>query len=663
MQALRRCIAAHTDPAPWLQRCMFLVLLLCLLPRTWAQESTHNTADNCSPQLLQSWVAQELQPQQRPSTGWETVTLPDAWKQRWPTWNGPIWYRMDWALPCPQQHHALSVSSMRIAGSVYWGDELLWSDRHLTPPYSRSGNQPRWWPLSTAGKSGIQTVWIRVVGPDSVNPGLGRVEIGPVDTIREQTETSIFRQRTAYTLTAAMSAAIGCVAFFVWLWRRSESAYLWFGLMQLMWASYLCLLLQTEPIGQLSSTAQTQLHLMSFVLYAQGFLLFSLRFVGLKLPKIEAFTWLAVLGWAVAFNIDSSHRLFLNFVWVFQWSSLLVHSSCLLVIARAWHTRKTPHLWLALCWFGVLLVASHDIVVAMDVWSYDQTWSSLFSPVSTLFLAGLLGWQLAAHLQRVDHFNSKLQQRVDEARNELAHVLAQQHAQELEHAKLQERVHLAHDLHDGLGGSLVRSLALVEQAAPQLHKDRVLSMLKVLRDDLRQVIDVGSSREVVVPATPALWLAPLRHRFMQILDELQLQAQWQVDAQWQQAPSALQAMAMSRFLEEAFANVLKHSRARQLSITCTQPSSTLWRVVLQDDGVGFDVSAVLSAGMGIGMHSMRTRLGRVGGTLTIHSSAQGSTLIADIVIAATATANPATVQATGHPESASATMTSHAENL
>lgn len=662
MPALIGCAATPRCLAQWLRLTLFSLLWLCLLPSVWAQEKQSTDGRSCTPELLQSWAAKEQQLHQRPSTGWEVVTLPDAWQQRWPDWNGSTWYRTDWRLPCPEQHHGLSISSIRIAGSVYWGDELLWTDRHLTPPFSRSGNVPRWWPISTLGKTEMQTVWVRVVGNTFWTSGLGNVKIGPASTIRDDIAYSNFRQRTGYTLTAAMSAAIGCVAFFVWLWRRSERAYLWFSWMQLMWATYLGLLLLSEPIPGLATHVQSKIHVMSFVLCTQGFWMFSLRFVGLQFRSLENLSWLALLAWTAALIVDGSANHVVDSVWMFRWGGVLIYASCLTVIVRALQTRQPPHLWLALCWFGMLFVSGHDIVVGMDVWRYDQTWSTLFAPVSTLFLAGLLGWQLASHLQRVDRFNIELQKHVDDARNELTQVLAQQHAQELEHAKLQERVHLAHDLHDGLGGSLVRSLALVEQAAPQLHKDRVLSMLKVLRDDLRQVIDVGSSREVVVPATPALWLAPLRHRFMQILDELQLQAQWQVDAQWRQAPSALQAMAMSRFLEEAFANVLKHSRARQLSITCTQPSVTLWRVVLQDDGVGFDVSAVLSAGMGIGMHSMRTRLGRVGGTLTIHSSAQGSTLIADIVVAATATANPATAQATGHPESASATMTSHAEN-
>lgn len=37
-----------------------------------------------------------------------------------------------------------------------------------------------------------------------------------------------------------------------------------------------------------------------------------------------------------------------------------------------------------------------------------------------------------------------------------------------------ERLRIVHDLHDGLGGSLVRSLALVEQAGSPLSNERML---------------------------------------------------------------------------------------------------------------------------------------------------------------------------------------------
>ncbi|MCV4732247.1 hypothetical protein OFB80_30615, partial [Escherichia coli] len=87
------------------------------------------------------------------------------------------------------------------------------------------------------------------------------------------------------------------------------------------------------------------------------------------------------------------------------------------------------------------------------------------------------------------------------------------HQLELENVRLQERIHLAHDLHDGLGASLVRSMILVDQSSSTMSNQQFLSILKLLRDDLRQIIDSGSLTNNKTPDNPVLWIAPVRHRF------------------------------------------------------------------------------------------------------------------------------------------------------
>ena len=183
---------------------------------------------------------------------------------------------------------------------------------------------------------------------------------------------------------------------------------------------------------------------------------------------------------------------------------------------------------------------------------------------------------------------------------------------------------LAHDLHDGLGGSLMRSMALVEQAPQPLPNERVLSLLKVLRDDLRQVIDQGSSAGAQVPETPVQWAAPLRHRFTRIFDEMGVTSKWDMPQQWQGRPSALQCLGLTRLVEEALSNTIKHSRARHVHVQCTQPQPDVLCLHIEDDGVGFDVQAVQHAGVSVGMRSMAARAERMGGTLEVASGAAGA---------------------------------------
>lgn len=99
----------------------------------------------------------------RPAVGWEPVKVPDIWVQRWPGYDGTVWYRIHWERGCPglagaeagsgagaahdTQPIGLSVSGVSMAGEVYINDDLLWRDASLVEPLSQSWNMPRYWLL------------------------------------------------------------------------------------------------------------------------------------------------------------------------------------------------------------------------------------------------------------------------------------------------------------------------------------------------------------------------------------------------------------------------------------------------------------------------------------------------------------------------------------
>ena len=625
----------------WPRFCVAFGLLLCL---GWggavhAQE-VETDAKRCAPQLLGSWGAKETIEGQRPAEGWTPLEIPHTTSSTWPGWQGPVWHRLDWQLNCSSgrdahaPHLGLAISGIRMAGTVYWNDELLWSDRSLVEPYSRSWNMPRWWPVSTQGRGDVQTVWVRVVGAQAKFHGLGYVQLGDMASIQETYDSRYWRQRSSYMVTAGLSITLACVALMVWLWQRSEKIYLWMGLMQVCWTLYLSVVLSTQPWPWLSSDTLSLLNLVSFMLYAHCFLTFILRFHRQRWVRTERVLWGVLAVW-IALLLPGENALLNINEFSLIWGIVVFCAACLYGIYRGLRTRDPQHLLLAAACAVMVVVALHDIAVALRGWDNDQTWSYFSWPLNIVVLAALLGWQVASHMRRVDRFNIELKDHVAHARAELAQVLAQQHAKDLQSAKLQERVQLAHDLHDGLGGSLVRSMALVEQAPQQLSNDRVMSLLKTLRDDLRQVIDTGSSSGVTVPETPTRWIAPLRHRFTHILDELNMQAQWQVDDRWRTTPTALQCLGMLRFLEEAFANIIKHSRAQQVQVVCVQPDEQTWVLSVQDDGVGFDWNAVQQAGMSVGMRSMQARIARIGGSVQVQSQPGCTLLTARIHIKAT----------------------------
>ena len=597
-------------------------------------------ADTCAPRIVSVQAAPALDGA-RPLTGWVDVTLPDTWSRRWPAHGDSGWYRIDWERSCTNgEPVALGIDGISVAGEVYNNGDLLWRDAFLVEPLSRSWNVPRWWVLPESGlQPGVNTVWVRAVGPAALGPGLRAVRLGDASTVAAQHYRTQWRQRTLYLINAVLCGMAGALFSVVWTLRRNTpagAAYGWFGLMALTWLAYLTTYLAYTQWPWPDALARSRFSMVALVGYVLSACLFTLRFGGQRLPRTERMLWaLAALGAGTAvFVPDDVAGLWFGRVW--QGAMWVFMFNCLQFQWHAWRPRpegrKQLHMLLALCWLAVMALTVTTLIPGGDRWNVARNWAAFSGLLVISLVMLLLGAQLMQRVRSVERFNRALEQGVAEARAQLAQALAREHTRALEHTRLQERIQLAHDLHDGLGGSLIRSMALVEQAPQPLPNERVLSLLKMLRDDLRQVIDQGSSAGAQVPATPVQWAAPLRHRFTRILDEMGVTSLWDMPPHWQGRPSALQCLGRTRLVEEALSNTIKHSRARQVRVQCTQPQGGALCLRIEDDGVGFDVEAVRHAGLSVGMRSMMARAERIGGALEVVSSSAGTKLTVKLAL-------------------------------
>lgn len=197
---------------------------------------------------------------------------------------------------------------------------------------------------------------------------------------------------------------------------------------------------------------------------------------------------------------------------------------------------------------------------------------------------------------------------------------------DLQKIRQQERLQLAHDLHDIVGGSLIRSISVVSQSQENLSNQQFLSMLKLLRDDLREVIDSSSTVSKDIPKTPILWGAPIRHRFSQIFNELGIQSIWSFPEIWCSKPTALECLTLLRVTEEALTNVIKHSYAKKVLVRLY--FSDIKQIILEikDDGIGFNVDEISASNVNIGLKSMKIRLEKIQSTMNIYSR-HGETII------------------------------------
>ena len=86
--------------------------------------------------------------------------------------------------------------------------------------------------------------------------------------------------------------------------------------------------------------------------------------------------------------------------------------------------------------------------------------------------------------------------------------------------------------------------------------------------------------------------------------------------------------AVYRIVQEALTNVARHARARAVQVRLSADSSVC-RVVLEDNGIGFDVADAEQPGRrrGLGLLGIRERISQLQGTVQITSGQSGGTRI------------------------------------
>jgi signal transduction histidine kinase len=557
-----------------------------------------------------------------PSEGWTPVTLPDSWATRWPGFDGVVWYRLTWQQPAQLRETGLLLNYLNMAGEVSLNGTTISRDPSLVEPLTRAWNTPRYWLLAPPLlRPGTNTLLVRVSGLAAYQAGLGPVELGEPAAMQARYEREQLVRRDLQVLGLAVSAAVS--AFFAaWWWlRRRETAYGWFAAMSVLWLLFACNQVATSPWPFSTNHAWQALNTSLLLVFSVAYMVFVLRYGGRRLPRLEGAALLvAVAGvldlWLAPLSTLAAHRA----VWTLAGglTVIVVNSTA---IVHALRHRGSPLRFIAPFMALSAATGAHDLLVFTQVIDSNLYYTNMSSYVLLLGMALTQAARFAQSLRRIENFNTELIEEVNAAKAELAATLAQQHALELAHARIGERVNLVSDLHDGLGGMLVGSIATLERQPGNLGAPELLAMLKRLRDDLRLIID-ATGRDDGARALGEL-LAPMRHRSAQLLDANGIDCRWKVtDIDTLELPPS-QSLDLMRFLQEALTNVLKHSGSQRVDVTVARTGAEL-QLSVRDDGRGFVVDntgGTRSTGntSGAGLRNLRARARRLGGELQLHS--------------------------------------------
>jgi len=556
---------------------------------------------------------------QPPAEGWTPVALPDSWAERWQDFDGVVWYRLRWTQPEPAQPTGLLLRYLTMAGAVYLNGAEIARDLSLVEPLTRAWNAPHYWllapPLLRAGEN---TLLIRVSGLSAYQAGLGPLAIGDPTAMQAEYQHERLVRRDLQLFGLAVSSTMACFFGALWLMRRRESAYGWFGFMSLVWLVSTVNQVATSPWPFASTDSWQALNTSTFLVFVGSYALFTLRFCERRMPRPEA-----VLGAVIAIGcamlwLAPPHAMgLLRSLWTLVGGLFLI-GVCLAFLWHAWRSGVREQQALAPFMAFTVWADAHDVLVFLNVIDSNTYYASMASYVLLPGMALILAWRFVTSLRRIENFNDELIREVDAAKAALNATLAQQHALELANARIGERASLVSDLHDGFGGMLVGSIATLEHAPDAASGPHMLGVPQSLRDDLRLIIDATGSAGGTLSF--AEQLAPLRRRITQALDASGIACRWQLEDVAGLQPSASHGLDLLRFIQEALTNVLKHSGARQAEVLLRRDGQML-EIAVWDDGRGFDAAAPAtpaSAG-GAGLRNMRARAGRLGGALHIAS--------------------------------------------
>lgn len=196
-------------------------------------------------------------------------------------------------------------------------------------------------------------------------------------------------------------------------------------------------------------------------------------------------------------------------------------------------------------------------------------------------------------------------------------------------AQERERARLARDIHDGPIQELVGLGLLLDAVAADLGTGdldtkalaRAAAAARGIVADLRAtIVDLHPM------ALAELGFAGAARSIASRLEDRGVEVELDVAAA-AELPAELQAVGV-RILQEALTNVMRHAEATRAWITA-RPVSGGVEVRVRDDGIGFDVSSVLTAGAGghLGLAGIRERADLAGGRADITSRAGSGTEI------------------------------------
>lgn len=628
-----------TRPASLFAKAVFVLsMALLAIVGMFYSEAGSESSSAASLHLTQmDWQDSEASGFQAPPATFDSASLPNAWQHAALPFAPSIallrqagakarsrvvhttWLRI--AVPASlAQSDPLALYGVRIKTdgtiAVYVNGRLVHRAQEQGPLWN-STRMPLWVMLDEPDGTPVHEILLRLEHTQGTQVAVSSLWLGPVNALKGRYNIRQWLQQELPAVLSASFLAVGIFALFVWFRRGHETAYLLF-----------------------------------FNLAVTSFLR-GLHFYVAQPVANDWFAWLTVnsLLWLVLvvhFFLCQLHGR--RVVWFTRTFVAVTSVIGLLTLPMLAVLPNTPKVTPLIYPIAALMGAAVGVVGAVNAWrrSNEGVLVAIGVGISTLLgvtdwllqnnFSSPEGWYFGAYTNAITFgiFGTLMYRRyvnaiseVEQANANLAQRLKAREAElELSHQKLREaerqrtisteRQRLMQDMHDGLGASLISAIRSVERGA--VSEVDISQILKGCLDDLKLTID---SMEPV-EADLLLLLATLRFRLEPRLDGTGIALLWEVrklpTLPWLDPSSALHIL---RIVQESIANILHHTRASEIRVSTAAEDGGV-RVIIEDNGQGFDVESAQRAGKGHGLRNQQRRAQALDGAVDWVSGPEGT---------------------------------------
>jgi len=247
----------------------------------------------------------------------------------------------------------------------------------------------------------------------------------------------------------------------------------------------------------------------------------------------------------------------------------------------------------------------------------------LIGALAFTLLLLVLGWRLYRNRQRVA---AQQQQLYEQELKEIQQAAQLKVYDAMLQGQEQERNRVARDLHDGLGGMLAGvKLKLSSIAGKEEVKKTDMELYKVITQLDQSVNELRRIARNMMPETLLqLGLEPALKDLCSSLETTGLKIDFEAPGLGSDIPQPVQ-ITIYRIVQELLTNAIKHARASNILVQCSQNEQRVF-ITVEDDGTGFNPDKAMQKN-GIGLSNIKNRVDFLKGKFEIISApGEGATI-------------------------------------